>query len=507
MLQANELIHLKQDFHAKAGSGFHAKWTDEATAASETLDDNSTFQYDAIGNLISDSGEGVTNITWTPYGKVRSVNHSDGTVVNYRYDATGNRVEKSVVKGTTTNSTRYIRDASGNVLAIYQNDSLTEQPIYGSSRLGMYAGETTPGERQLGHRRYELSNHLASPLAIITDNVNMNADSAWATIVSTQDLFPFGLVMKGRDWNSESYTYGFNGKMRDSSFGGTVYDYGFRIYKPSIAKFLSVDPLTSSYPWYTPYQFAGNKPIKYIDIDGLEEGNNYGDYRMSDALQQEAELHYEKFGQPAEEAVGGKFEDGSIYVEFTKKYYQFLGELAAFEVAGAAVGEVAGGLLRGTKLGRYLGLTDDVARAGNISSGKPAISKSTAQQIKSTPSINNANWAQKTFSETFSNEGKFAGQTIDDVANSLRSGNIVVSDVPIEVIVRDGNTLILNTRSSVALTRANVPRSQWNVVNRTGDAASEGRLSQQLGNNKLESTGTNEIKQSNTDVILKRNEP
>jgi hypothetical protein len=31
-----------------------------------------------------------------------------------------------------------------------------------------------------------------------------------------------------------------------------------------------VDPLTSSYPWYTPYQFAGNNPIKFIDLDGLE---------------------------------------------------------------------------------------------------------------------------------------------------------------------------------------------------------------------------------------------
>jgi hypothetical protein len=34
---------------------------------------------------------------------------------------------------------------------------------------------------------------------------------------------------------------------------------------------LSVDPLSSSYPWYSPYQFAGNKPIIAIDIDGLEE--------------------------------------------------------------------------------------------------------------------------------------------------------------------------------------------------------------------------------------------
>ncbi len=37
-----------------------------------------------------------------------------------------------------------------------------------------------------------------------------------------------------------------------------------------VARFLSVDPLTKSYPWYTPYQFAGNTPIQAIDIDGLE---------------------------------------------------------------------------------------------------------------------------------------------------------------------------------------------------------------------------------------------
>jgi hypothetical protein len=51
----------------------------------------------------------------------------------------------------------------------------------------------------------------------------------------------------------------------------THYDYGFRIYNPAIGRFLSVDPLTKSYPWYTPYQFAGNKPIWAIDLDGLEE--------------------------------------------------------------------------------------------------------------------------------------------------------------------------------------------------------------------------------------------
>jgi len=48
------------------------------------------------------------------------------------------------------------------------------------------------------------------------------------------------------------------------------YDYGFRIYNPSIAKFLSVDPLTKEYPMYTPYQFGANTPIAAIDLDGAE---------------------------------------------------------------------------------------------------------------------------------------------------------------------------------------------------------------------------------------------
>ena len=49
------------------------------------------------------------------------------------------------------------------------------------------------------------------------------------------------------------YRYGFNGKEKDTNgeFGNTIYDYGFRIYDPSIAKFLSTDPLADAYPWYT----------------------------------------------------------------------------------------------------------------------------------------------------------------------------------------------------------------------------------------------------------------
>ena len=68
------------------------------------------------------------------------------------------------------------------------------------------------------------------------------------------------------------HRFHFNGKEKDNEvYGeGNVYDYGFRIYNPRLCKFLSVDPLTKSYPMLTPYQFASNTPIVGVDIDGLE---------------------------------------------------------------------------------------------------------------------------------------------------------------------------------------------------------------------------------------------
>lgn len=86
--------------------------------------------------------------------------------------------------------------------------------------------------------------------------------------------------------------------------------------------------------------------------------------------------------------------------------------------------------------------------------------------------------------------------TIDDLVNAIAAGKVNVADLPVEYIVRDGNTLILNTRTSQALTQAGIPRSRWNAVNRTGVAAFEERLTGQLTRNKLTSAGTSTVRPS-----------
>jgi RHS repeat-associated protein len=105
----------------------------------------------------------------------------------------------------------------------------------------------------------------------IDDDGDWVAEYYEATVVSAVDYYPFGSAMAGRKYNQGTYRYGFNGKEEDSEWGSQmIQDYGFRIYNPTIGKFLSVDPLTKDYPELTTYQFASNTPIQAIDLDGLE---------------------------------------------------------------------------------------------------------------------------------------------------------------------------------------------------------------------------------------------
>jgi RHS repeat-associated protein len=85
------------------------------------------------------------------------------------------------------------------------------------------------------------------------------------------------MAIQGRKYtSSSSYRYGFNGKENDRETVGTgegTQDYGMRIYNPSLGRFFSIDPATKKYPYNSPYNFAGNRPIWHVDIDGLGEGN------------------------------------------------------------------------------------------------------------------------------------------------------------------------------------------------------------------------------------------
>lgn len=184
-----------------------------------------------------------------------------------------------------------------------------------------------------GLKEYELTNHLGNVLATVSDKkigVSSSSDSSLIDhyepdIVSAQDYYPFGMLQPGRFYlfsaGGGKYRYGFNGKENDNEVKGegNQQDYGMRVYDPRLGKFLSVDPLTKDYPWYTPYQFAGNKPIWAIDLDGLEEYySNTGVYLGHGKDNKNNELRLATKYEPLKDNAGNVVKDQYAVFESKK---------------------------------------------------------------------------------------------------------------------------------------------------------------------------------------------
>jgi len=251
-----------------------------------------TYTYNAIGNLIADATENITNIEWNVYGKIKYITKSVGDDIAFIYDAMGNRICKKVIpKSGDTVYHFYTRDAQGNIMATYKTTNmqttLTEFDLYGSSRIGIKALEllmqepTNPDitySRILGNKRYEISNHLGNVLTTFSDRkialgtLNNPITGYDTYLVSAQDYTPFGMQMIGRGKNAVSgeYRFGFNGKEKDDEVKGTgnSLDYGARIYDPRIGRWLSLDPERDKYPSWSAYSFSIDNPIKYTDKGG-----------------------------------------------------------------------------------------------------------------------------------------------------------------------------------------------------------------------------------------------
>lgn len=127
--------------------------------------------------------------------------------------------------------------------------------------------------KNLGLKKYELSNHLGNVMTVISDRKlgidsteNDTADYYLADVVSATDYYPFGFQMPGRSFTSESYRYGYQGSEKDFDVAEGDYTTHFRMLDTRLGRWFSVDPKATAFE--SPYVSMGNNPISYNDSQG-----------------------------------------------------------------------------------------------------------------------------------------------------------------------------------------------------------------------------------------------
>ncbi|MEP3383934.1 MAG: RHS repeat-associated core domain-containing protein, partial [Flavobacteriaceae bacterium] len=215
------------------------------------------YTYDANGNMTRDDNKGITSITYNHLNLPQQVSFG-GNNIQYVYAADGTKLKKTV--STTGTETLY---AGG---YLYEGNTLQFFPHpegYVSVENGSYKYV------------YEFKDHLSNTRLSYTD-ADDNGNIAQNEIIKESNYFPFGLAHRGYNGgisplgNSVAKKYMFGGKEYQDELDLGWYDVSARNYDPALGRWMNLDPLTEQMRRHSPYNYAFDNPVFFIDPDGMK---------------------------------------------------------------------------------------------------------------------------------------------------------------------------------------------------------------------------------------------
>jgi RHS repeat-associated protein len=240
-------------------------------AVGTTADTSDDYSYDVNGNLLSDTNKGITSILYNYLNLPTEIkfNNSNTKKINYTYAADSVKIRKVVNDSGVITTTDY---AGGYV---YENNVLQFFP-------------TSEGYVTLDGNNYryvyQYRDHLDNIRLSYSDG-DGNGTISQSEIIEENNYYPYGLKMQGFNTNvsslgnSVAQRYMFGGKEFDDSFNETLntYDFGARNYDPALGRWMNIDPLAEQMRRHSPYNYAFNNPIFFIDSDGMAPNCPDGD--------------------------------------------------------------------------------------------------------------------------------------------------------------------------------------------------------------------------------------
>ena len=211
MISSSDNVHLSYD---KKGN----------MSSKVTVDNNATYYYDVVGNLLSVKNSGVTGD------------------LNFAYDDHWQRVWHKKADGAAI----YYISSSYVVTCETQKTCTPMRYVYGDKRV--VASISLQNDISYYH-----SNNIGST-TLITD-VN-GSENDYVTYL------PFGLIDEKHSNIEKDLLQKFSGKELDKS---GLYYFGARYYDPDLRRFTTPDPAKQ---FASPYVYVANDPIKNTDPDG-----------------------------------------------------------------------------------------------------------------------------------------------------------------------------------------------------------------------------------------------
>jgi RHS repeat-associated protein len=225
-----------------------------------TLTTNEYF-YDRNGNLTQDLNKKIDHIGYNHLNLPQHIVMGTGAsnIIDYLYTAGGVKLRKS----TSVN-----RDLN------QPTDYLGSMVYTGDKHDYIFTPEGRALRNDKGSFDYEyyLKDHLGNTRVSFSQTGKVLQDNSY---------YPYGMGLGESltyvDNKAIENKYKYNGKEMQDDFGLGWYDYGARMYDAQIGRWHVVDPMAEKYSSFSPFHYAYNNPLLYVDPNGEEIWIYYND--------------------------------------------------------------------------------------------------------------------------------------------------------------------------------------------------------------------------------------